>query len=541
MTNANQYAAIYKRTSSEEQAKKASPEEQERDCRAVAEQHGLTVLRVYSDIERYRVKGRMVEPSGTRDDRPGLLAMLADAAAGQFGTIIAWREDRLYRSPKACVKVLGVVESHKITVLLARENFDQKFAHLKAWMAGMEVDAIKERMTMGIKARLRAGKATTGFDRYGYRRAGEKIVIVEEEARWVRKIYEWYVDGATVSDIRQRLIAAGAPQKGSTNKSKHEWSYGAVQNILKHAWPYAAGVKRHTVRGEVYEIPIEPIIDMTLYQRVIDRRANNRTFKADNIRRDYLLGGLLYSRCGKWHGQAPSSGHRKNGQYMRHAIYRCNRISCDMTHEADCPKTISSAKADRLAWAKIVEAVDDPELLIAGAQAYIDSIRTEAEGVLAEQDRLQRDLDNITSQRQWVITQARVGKITDDDMSHQLAALVMQEINARKSLTDSQHVIDVAALGQWEAEARDFLADVQRGIAEINQEPATDDERREAFELKRFIVRKIVSRVDIDHDRDLKVTIKLEVPQLIEQARAMCAGMKAHTLDIAFGRVLITV
>jgi DNA invertase Pin-like site-specific DNA recombinase len=81
----NTYAALYVRVSSEAQAEGASPDEQERDCQAVAEQHGLTVLKVYRDVERYRVKGKLVDPSGTRADRPGLVAMLADAAAGQFG------------------------------------------------------------------------------------------------------------------------------------------------------------------------------------------------------------------------------------------------------------------------------------------------------------------------------------------------------------------------------------------------------------------------------------------------------------------------
>jgi hypothetical protein len=42
---------------------------------------------------------------------------------------------------------------------------------------------------MGVKARLRSGKANTGQDRYGYRRNEEIIEIVEEEAKWVRRIF----------------------------------------------------------------------------------------------------------------------------------------------------------------------------------------------------------------------------------------------------------------------------------------------------------------------------------------------------------------
>ncbi len=103
-------AAIYVRTSSEQQGERVSPGEQERDCRLLAEQHGLTVVGVYRDIERYRARQRMVEPSGKRTDRPGLNAMLDDAAAGRFDTILAWKEDRLYRGLRAMLFVLDVIQ-----------------------------------------------------------------------------------------------------------------------------------------------------------------------------------------------------------------------------------------------------------------------------------------------------------------------------------------------------------------------------------------------------------------------------------------------
>jgi len=69
-------AAIYIRTTSESQGEKASPSEQEADCRSLAQEKEPTVIRIYRDIEKYRVKKKLVEPSGLRTDRPGLQAML---------------------------------------------------------------------------------------------------------------------------------------------------------------------------------------------------------------------------------------------------------------------------------------------------------------------------------------------------------------------------------------------------------------------------------------------------------------------------------
>jgi len=80
------------------------------------------------------------------------------------------------------LSVLEIVQDYRIEILLAKENFDSKIAPVRAWAAQMKLDGMKERMGMGVKARLKAGKANTGQDRYGYLRIGEKIHVVEEEA-----------------------------------------------------------------------------------------------------------------------------------------------------------------------------------------------------------------------------------------------------------------------------------------------------------------------------------------------------------------------
>ena len=168
-------AVIYIRTSSEQQGGKSSPVEQEADCRAFAEKEEMIVLNVYKDIKRYRKGSKWIQPSGTRFDRPGLLAMLRDAADDQFDVILAWREDRLYRGMRAMLLVLEVVEQYKLEIMLAKETFDPMTAPIKAWLAQMEIENIKERMTMGVKASLRAGKANSGQDRYGYVRNEDAI------------------------------------------------------------------------------------------------------------------------------------------------------------------------------------------------------------------------------------------------------------------------------------------------------------------------------------------------------------------------------
>ena len=61
---------IYIHTSSETQGEKSSPLEQEADCMHLAQDMGLDVVHIYRDVEKYRVGSKLVEPSGSRSDRP---------------------------------------------------------------------------------------------------------------------------------------------------------------------------------------------------------------------------------------------------------------------------------------------------------------------------------------------------------------------------------------------------------------------------------------------------------------------------------------
>ena len=52
--------------------------------------------------------------------------------------------------------------------------------------------------------------------------------------------------------------------------------------------------------------------------------------------------------------------------------------------------------------------------------------------LLDEKGNIQKQLDAIAMERQWVITQARKGKITDEGMDQQLGALSIQELDLKQ-------------------------------------------------------------------------------------------------------------
>jgi DNA invertase Pin-like site-specific DNA recombinase len=518
----NNRAVIYVRTSSEHQGEKSSPAEQEADCRQLAADKGLVIVNVYRDIEKYRVRTKLVEPSGTRSDRPGLLDMLSAAARDEFDIILAWREDRLYRGMRAMLLVLETIQEHRVTVMLARETFDPKIAPLRAWVAQMELDGMKERMTMGVKARLKSGKANTGQDRYGYQRIDGQIVVVEEEAHWVRKIFEWYLDGCRLMEIRDRLIAGGAPQKGSSVPRRIHWARSSIQAILKSAKEYAYGLKIQSRKGELFEIPVDPIIDIATYDSFREMRARKKTYPARRLHHDYLLGGILKCECGnKWGARTQKTRKNRKGVLVERktltGIYYCRQNHKDLV-SPDCPRHIGAKKADEEAWEKICRALDKPEYLLSQAMDLVEQLRANASNLHAEKVRIEKELERINHNRQWVITQAREGKFTNNDMEQQLAILTLQEISYKRDLFALGQTININALDNWEEKFGEYLADLQAGVVELKvSAPQNEEERHRLFLLRKQVVDTLVEEVKINRNRELDVVIRLDLQKILDQ------------------------
>lgn len=226
-TNGHIPAAIYRRTSTERQAERVSPETQLADCEDYARTHGLTVVAVYSDIERYRARGRMVEPSGTRADRPGFQQMLADARAHKFKAVIAWKEDRLYRGVRPAVLVDDLIEETGVSVHLVKESFDRRMLFIKAAIGRLESDNIRERTAMGHRGRAERGLHYGGRTPHGYRPvkdASGRTLTYEMDPAW-----RWFFDELAIRFLRRESYEQIAACLGNSPKRGLPWSAASIR------------------------------------------------------------------------------------------------------------------------------------------------------------------------------------------------------------------------------------------------------------------------------------------------------------------------
>jgi DNA invertase Pin-like site-specific DNA recombinase len=514
-------AVIYIRTSSETQGEKSSPVEQEADCRRLAQDNGLTVVCIYRDVEKYRVGNKLVDPSGSRSDRPGLLAMLKDATKDEFDVILAWREDRLYRGLRSMLTVLETAQDYKIEILLAKDNFNPKITPVRAWAAQMELDGMKERMGMGVKARLKAGKANTGQDRYGYLRIGDKIIVVDEEASWVRKIFEWYNQGARLSQIRERLIAGNAPQKGSSTPLHIQWARSSIQGILESAREYAYGYKEQSRDGEIYQIWVEPIIDIPTYELFKTQREKNKTNSPQPIRHDYLLSGHLKCLCNLiWQARTATHRRSRSGEWIERktpiGTYFCPQPHKELRHTT-CPKTVSAKQVESQVWEKVSQFITDPDYLLAQAREKVVQLKRDYQQMQQDELQLQEEIKKLNTERQEFITKARKVRMSDEEFTPQISEHYDKELRVQRKLTAIEQAKDAFTKLDLEEQVKKYVAELQSEMVElIHANPQTPEERHQVFLVKKRILNTVLLEARIDKDREIHVTFRTD---LLNQAR----------------------
>jgi site-specific DNA recombinase len=506
--NAVRHVAIYVRVSSEKQAKtkggdgqeaeeKESPQAQERDCQALAERQGYVVVKVYRDTEKYRVGKKMVEPSGTRADRPGLRAMLADARKGDFDVILAWREDRLYRGYRPMLDVLDCLEETGVTIELALEHFDQTMAPVKAWAARMELEAKQDRTTMGIGARFADGKMWNNMTPYGYDLQDGRPVVNSVEAGWLQKVWQWFGGGVSVGDIRQRLITGGAKQK--RGGGKYDWASSSVRDLLRKDF-YHTGIFKVTWEGKTMEIPIPVIIDAKTAAAVKERKARYKLYPAGNMKTQSLVAPVVYCHaCG-----VKMRLTRAGGGYV---YYECTNRSRKVS-QPGCAKSVIMHRIDDEVWDKVWAEISDPVKFEARVRAALAEKQAQEIDAAAVCKELESKLDALTFERQKVVTWARKSIISDDDLGTQMAALTFEEAGIRRELADNRLLVGDRA-ERFIAFAMDYRERLVKG-AQVNFDPKTPQEKQALFEYKRWVVQGIVKRVNVLADKTAKVRMEFD-------------------------------
>ena len=148
MANSVHRIALYARVSTSNGHQ--DPEMQLRELREYAQRRELQIVEEYID--------RM---TGSKDSRPSLNNLMADAGQRKFDAVLVWKLDRFGRSLRHLVNALAELEALGLTFISLRDNLDlstpsgRLMFQIIGAMAEFERSLIQER----VKAGLRNAKA----------------------------------------------------------------------------------------------------------------------------------------------------------------------------------------------------------------------------------------------------------------------------------------------------------------------------------------------------------------------------------------------
>ena len=157
----------------------------------------LRELREYASHRGWVLAGEYVDNgiSGTRESRPQLNRLMADAQRRKFDAVLVWKIDRFGRSLKHLVNALADLNAWGVAFVSLRDNLDLStlsgrlmFAVIGA-MAEFERALIVERVKAGLKNARTRGQ-----------RLGRPYRVVDRE-----KIMQLQADGVSLRQIAKRL------------------------------------------------------------------------------------------------------------------------------------------------------------------------------------------------------------------------------------------------------------------------------------------------------------------------------------------------
>ena len=267
--------------------------------------------------------------SGGNMQRPGLVQLMADVAAGKVNVIVVYKVDRLTRSLADFARIVDVLDAAGASFVSVTQSFNTTTSmgrltlNVLLSFAQFEREVTGERIRDKIAASKRKGMWMGGPVPLGYDVVDRKLIVNQAEADQVRHIMDRYLEVGSVRAIVEELAVAGfrtkvRPLRNGSSIGGVAFSRGGLFHLLSNC--VYVGEVRH--KGMTYDGQHDAIIERELWDRVqaaLADKAPARTRRA-NIRHPSILAGLVFDGHGRQ--MTPS-----------HAVKQAKRYRYYMTRE----------------------------------------------------------------------------------------------------------------------------------------------------------------------------------------------------------------
>lgn len=177
--------------------------------------------------------------SGTNTKkREGFNDMIDDCMAGKIDLVITKSISRFARNTLDCLKYVRQLKEKNIPIIFEKENINTMEASgellltIMASLAQQESQSLSQNVKLGLQFRYQNGQVQVNHNHFlGYTKDAEgNLIVDEEEAKVVKRIYREYLEGATLRDIADGLER----DKIKTGGKRYRWHLSTVLGILQN-------------------------------------------------------------------------------------------------------------------------------------------------------------------------------------------------------------------------------------------------------------------------------------------------------------------
>ncbi|MFH1282803.1 MAG: recombinase family protein, partial [bacterium] len=305
--------AIYTRVSTDSQAEIEfnSCEAQEQKIMSfIKSQDNFRFYKAYSD-QGY---------SGATLDRPALKDILSDIKSGKINIVLAYKIDRLTRSPKDFYQLIEFFDQYNASFISVTERFDTStpsgrlLRNIMLTFAQFERELTAERTKDKLLQKAINGFPHGGPTTFGYRRNNKNYEIDPEQAKIVRFMYDTYIETKSLHATLKIL-----KEKKYFNRKSKAFTNSTVFNLLRN--PVLTGKVTHN--NKIYQAQYPAIISDELFNHV--QLIHKNLEKFNEIKKELAFASII--KCAECKSTMTSTYTDKKTPtgHKKYYYYRCTK------------------------------------------------------------------------------------------------------------------------------------------------------------------------------------------------------------------------
>jgi DNA invertase Pin-like site-specific DNA recombinase len=237
--------------------------------------------------------------------RPQLNALYLAIKKGDVKHLWIYDQSRLSRNDKVA-SVFRYECNKKGVTLYTKDGFfdlssptDMLMKQLLDAVAEFDNSTRSERTRLGKINRVRSGMWHGGPPPFGYTIEKKRLAINEEEAKWVKRIFDEVHKGTSTVGIKKILDShAVAPRR-----KNGLWSLGSINAMLKNTHYSGYYIFTDSKSDEQIQVQCPSIVDTATWKQAQHKRSPKvlrKTQKSATVKNFYLLRDLMFcGHCGR--------------------------------------------------------------------------------------------------------------------------------------------------------------------------------------------------------------------------------------------------